>query len=188
MNVVPVEASIATNAMMVGEPYQGVVYDSLQLSGRCIARPANNRGEGILLPQLVTTYWPGGAEGVPRDTVVTIDFIGEGDGAEDDPMVDATRQLTHAIHRQIFGMDLANTTLTAGRYRSDIIARNAVDIEALSMSRSQSVPLGGIAIARVIEHNQLRTGAYVASLYFPKHTTYPVFVLHAVKSAMPSNN
>jgi hypothetical protein len=189
MNVVPAEVSYATNAMMVGEPYQGVVYSSLQLSGRSIAKPADSHGEGVLLPQLVTTYWPGGADGVPAETVATIDYIGAGNETDDeDPLaVDAARQLAHVIHRQIFGMGLANTTLTAGRFRSDLAARNAVDFDALGISHGQSVPLGGIAIARVVEHNQIRRGAYVANLYFPRRTTFPVFILHAIKMALPSN-
>lgn len=188
MNVVPAEVSYATNAMLVGEPYEGVAYTSLQLSGRCIAKPVDRYGAGVLLPQLVTTYWPGGAEGVPPESVITIDFIGE--AAEDeavDPKIDAARQLSHAIHKQIFGMDLANTTLVVGHFRSDIIARNTVDYDAIGISYGQSVPLGGIAISRVVTHNQMRAGAYAASLYFPERTTYPVFILDAMKAALPLN-
>lgn len=87
--------------------------------------------------------------------------------------------------REIMGMDLANTTLAAWRYRSDLIARNTVDHEALSVSSEQHVPLGGIAISRVVTHNQLQAGAYVANLYFPERTTYPAFILNTMKAAMP---
>lgn len=188
INVIPAEASYATNAMLVGEPYEGVAYTSLQLSGRCIAKPVDRYGAGILLPQLMTTYWPGGAEGVPAESVVTIDFVGEeAEGEAVDPKVDATRQLAQAIHKQIFGMDLANTTLTAGHFRADLVARNTVDFDALGISYGQHVPLGGIAISRVVTHNQMREGAYAASLYFPKRTTYPVFILDAMKTALPLN-
>lgn len=100
MNAVPAEVSYATNAMMVGEPYQGVRYRSLQLSGRAIAKPVDRYGDGILLPQLVTTYWPEGAEGVPSESVVTMDFIGEPE-ADDSPLIDVVHGVTFAIHRQI---------------------------------------------------------------------------------------
>ena len=187
-NVVPAEVSYATNAMLVGEPYGGVTYASLQLSGRCIAKPVDTHGQGVILPQLVTTYWPGGAEDVPAESVATVDFIGEeAVGEVVDHKLDAARQLATTIHRQIFGMDLANTTLVAGHFRSDLVARNAVDFDALGISRGQSVPLGGVAISRVVTHNQIRPGAYVANLYFPKRTTYPVFILDAIKAALPLN-
>lgn len=187
-NVVPAEVSYATNAMMVGEPYKGVLYTSLQLSGRPVAKPADRHGDGILLPQLVTTYWPGGADGVPPESVMTADFIGEGEDDDGAYLTDTVHEMAYAVHRQIFGMDLANTTLRAWRYKADPLARNTVDYDVLGISYGQYVPLGGVAISQVVAHNQLRTGAYVANLYFPDRTTYPVFVLNAIKTALPVNN
>lgn len=185
MQVVPTEVLYATNAMMVGEPYQGVIYSSLQLSGRTVAKPADKYGEGTLVPQLVTTYWPGGADGVTPNSVITMDFMSDGNESTT-PLFDTTQRLTRAIHKQISGMDLANTTLAASRYQSDLMARNMVDHDALSISYDQYVPLGGIAISHVVAHNQLPAGSYAARLYFPVRTVYPVFILNAIKTALPT--
>ena len=187
MNVVPEEVSNATNAMLVGEPYHGVRYASLQLSGRGIAKPADHYGEGFSLARLVTTYWPTGAAGVLPESVVTMDMTDTAYGHETEPVSEDYR-CAQQIQRQILGMGIADTTLVAARYPKGTEARIVVDFRALGLSQEEHVPLGGIAISRVIAHNQLRTGDYIASLYFPDSTTYPSFILRAMKVALSFNH
>lgn len=186
-NTVPEEVSNATNAMLVGEPYHGVRYASLQLSGRNIAKPADCRGEGVFLARLITTYWPTGAFGVLPETVVTMDMTDSAYDGEGDPLSEDYVR-ARDIQRQIFGMGIADTTLVAARYPKGTEARIAVDHRALGLSHEEHVPLGGIAISRVVQHSQLRSGDFIASLYFPDATRYPSFILRAMKVALPSYN
>lgn len=186
MNLVPEEVSNATNAMLVGEPYHGVVYASLQLSGRGIAKPADHYGEGVSIARLVTTYWPTGAAGVLPESVVTMDMTDTVFGSETDPVSEDYRR-ARVIQRQIFGLGIADTTLVASRYPKGTEARIAVDHRALGLSHEEHVPLGGIAISRVVAHNQIQPGDFIASLYFPDSTRYPAFILRAMKVALPFN-
>lgn len=186
-NHMPQEVSYATNAILVGEPYEGVRYTSLQLSGRGIAKPADYFGRGVIVPQLMITYWPGGADGVQPEMVFTTDLTDAAYADEDDPVL-AERRRIRQIQGQIVGMGLADTTLVGGRYRKGPEARSSIDYDALGISYGEYVPLGAIAIGRVVSHNQLRPGDYVASLYVPERTTYPVFILEAMKHALPTNH
>lgn len=187
VNLVPEEVSHATNAMLVDEPYHGVYYASLQLSGRNIAKPVDSQGEGLLLPLMAVSYWPGGAQGVQRDEVVSMDLTDaafvDGAAAINEDFVRASE-----ARRQIFGMGLADTTLVGGRYVKGTLARIGVDHNALGISRNQKVPLGAVVVSRVVEHNQMRSGDLAAHLYFPTVTTYPAFILRALKVALPAYN
>ena len=186
-NIAPEEVSNATNAMLVGEPYRGVRYASIQLSGRGIAKPADYYGEGVSLARLVTTYWPTGASGVLPESVVTMDMTDSAFGSDDDPVCEDYRRAVE-IQRQIMGMGIADTTLVMARYLKGTEARITVDHHALSLSHEQHVPLGGIAISRVVAHNQMQPGDLMASLYFPDNTKYPAFILRAMKVALPFNH
>lgn len=185
--IVPEEVSSATNAMLVGEPYHGVRYASLQLSGRGIAKPPDHYGEGVSLARLVTTYWPTGASGVLPETVVTMDMTDSAFCGDDDPVSEDYRR-AREIQRQILGMGIADTTLVAAQYPKGTEARIAVDHFALGLSHDEHVPLGGIAISRVVTHNQMHPGDFMASLYFPDNTRYPAFILRALKVALPFNH
>lgn len=187
MQLVPEEVSNATNAMLVDEPYHGVRYASLQLSGRNIAKPADRTGEGLLLPRLAVTYWPAGAHDVAPGSVVSMDLT-DAAFAEGGAPVDEDYAQAIEIRRQIFGMDLADTTLVGARYEKGTLARIAVDRKAWTTSREQSVPLGAVVISRVVQHDQLRAGDFAATLYFPATTEYPLFVLRSLKVALPAYN
>jgi hypothetical protein len=175
---------LASNAIAVGEPYKGVRYQWLQLSGRGIEKPADAHGYGVLLPQLITTYWPGGTEDLPDGTVGIMDYTDDKEDVVDLHHVDEEGRWVRELHRQIYGMDLADTTLVAGKYETGYEARVAIDIGALKTSYDQHVPLGAVAISRVVSHNQLREGRHMASLYFPEKTLYPVYVLKAIQRAL----
>jgi hypothetical protein len=187
INIDPEEVAHATNAMLVGEPYQGVRYASLQLSGKNIAKPADRYGEGVLLPRLVTTYWPGGAQGVTPESVYVTDLTDAAYEDSDTATVNEDYRRAHEVQRQIFGTGIADTTLVGARYPKGTEARIAVDYNALGISYGQFVPLGGIVVSRVVQHNQLKAGGFAASVYFPERTTYPAFILRAMKLALPDN-
>ena len=181
---VPEEGSYASNALIVGEPYHGVYYTSLQLSGTDLTRRTYRYGGGMLLPQLMTTYWPGGAHGVLPESTITLDLTDAAYAGDTDELNEDYLR-AREIQRQVHGLELTDRTLTRGRYREDMEARGAVDYNALDISRRQSVPLGAIAISRVIQYNQLRVGEFAAKLYFPVGTTYPLFILRSMKAALP---
>ena len=179
------EITLASTAIVLGEPYAGIRYRWLQLSGRSIAKLTDVQVQGVLLPQVVTTYWPGGAEGIPKGAVATVDYL----KSEDDIPDGALGEEDMAVrfhYRMVKGMDIANTTLTKGRYKSGPEARWMEDPDVLRLAYEQSAPLGAVAISQVVDHNQLDEVEHVAGLYVPDSTLFPLYVFRAIRGEILS--